>query len=191
MNIDPTLITVAGKRTGYHLAKSFLQRGMPVIGTFRTRYDSLDELEQLGADLYRCDFHRREDVEQLILRILERYPRLRGIVHDVSEWLSDDNDMPLHRVMARMMRVHVGVPYEINHSLAPLLLACTDESADIIHISDYIGSRGSQKHIVSTAGKGDGAFALPGIEPTPLNSEQRAYLVVHDEEQQSCLKSAA
>ena len=126
---------------------------MPVIGTFRTRYGRLDELEQLGADLHRCDFQAREDVTQLIERILERYPRLRGIVHNASEWLSDDDGTPLHQVIERMMRVHAGVPYEINHSLAPLLQACAEEHADIIHISDYVGSCGSRKHVAYAASK--------------------------------------
>ncbi len=37
MSPDPTLLTGVGKRAGFHLAKTLLQRGMPLIGTFRAR----------------------------------------------------------------------------------------------------------------------------------------------------------
>ena len=65
MTTDPTLITGVGKRAGFHIARAFLLRGMPVIGTFRTRYGRLDELDHLGAELHRCDFNERSDVESL------------------------------------------------------------------------------------------------------------------------------
>ena len=38
---------------------------------------------------------------------------------------------------------------------------------------------------------GDGAFALLGIEPTPLNAEQLDYLSDQKSDNTSCLKSAA
>ena len=153
MRGDPTLITGVGKRAGFHLAKRFLQRGMPVIGTYRTRYERLSDLQNLGADLHACDFNRREDVDDLIYAIRSQYPRLRGIIHNASDWVGEDSEVPLHQVMERMMRVHAGVPYEINHRLAPLLQACEDEHADIVHISDYVASRGSKKHIAYAASK--------------------------------------
>jgi NAD(P)-dependent dehydrogenase (short-subunit alcohol dehydrogenase family) len=63
---DPTLITGVGKRAGFHIARVFLQRGMPVVGTYRTWYPRLEELERLGADLLHCDFDRQDEVERLI-----------------------------------------------------------------------------------------------------------------------------
>ena len=52
-----------------------------------------------------------------------------------------------------MMRIHANVPYQLNHELAPLLQACRHAHADIIHIGDYVGSRGSSKHIAYAASK--------------------------------------
>jgi len=188
VSLDPTLITGVGRRAGFHLAKAFLQRGMPVIGTFRTRYDRLDQLEQLGAHLFHCDFHVREDVAQLIESILEHYPRLRGIVHNASEWLSDDDGMPLHQVIERMMRVHAGVPYEINHSLTPLLQACADEHADIIHITDYVASRGSRKHMAYAASKAAQdnltySFAAKLAPKVKVNSLAPALLLFNEDDE--------
>jgi dihydromonapterin reductase/dihydrofolate reductase len=126
---------------------------MPVIGTYRTRYDRLTELEELGAELYRCDFNRRADVEALIEHIKRCHARLRGIIHNASAWLSDESEAPMNDVIEAMMRIHVNVPYELNHALAPLLQACTDSHADIVHVGDYVGDRGSTKHIAYAASK--------------------------------------
>ena len=38
------LITGVGKRVGLHLARTFLERGQPVIGTYRSSRASLHEL---------------------------------------------------------------------------------------------------------------------------------------------------
>ena len=55
--------------------------------------------------------------------------------------------------MNRMMQVHVTAPYLLNLSLAPLLEACTGTHADIIHVGDYVSTRGSTKHIAYAASK--------------------------------------
>lgn len=153
MSTDPTLITGVGKRAGFHVARVFLSRGLPVIGTYRTWYPALEELENRGADLYHCDFESREDVALLIREIKRRYARLRAIIHNASAWLRDDDGMPVDEVIEKMMRVHANVPYQLNHALAPLLQACSDSHADIIHIGDYVSSRGSKGHIAYAASK--------------------------------------
>jgi dihydromonapterin reductase/dihydrofolate reductase len=150
---DPTLITGVGKRAGFHIARVFLQRGMPVVGTYRTWYPRLEELERLGADLLHCDFDRQDEVERLINDIRARHERLRGIIHNASNWLREDDDVPVDAVIEKMMRIHANVPYQLNHELAPLLQACNDPHADIIHIGDYVSSQGSKKHIAYAASK--------------------------------------
>jgi dihydromonapterin reductase/dihydrofolate reductase len=189
MSADPTLITGVGKRAGFHIAKVFLMRGMPVIGTFRTRYGRLDELSELGAELHRCDFNERSDVESLICRITERHRRLRGIIHNASEWLSDDADLPFNRVIETMMRVHANVPYELNHALTPLLEACSDAHADIVHIGDYVSSRGSKKHIAYAASKAAQdnltlSFAARLAPKVKVNSLAPALLMFNEEDDQ-------
>lgn len=153
MTGDAILITGVGKRAGHHMAKVFLQRGTPVIGTYRTWYAALDELAAMGAELHHCDFDRRADVAGLIDAIRRNHGRLRGIIHNASDWTGDDTDRPASDVIESMMRVHANVPYELNRALAPLLLACTDPHADIVHIGDYVGSCGSSKHIAYAASK--------------------------------------
>ena len=55
--------------------------------------------------------------------------------------------------MNLMMQVHVSAPYRINLALAPLLQAFPGDCSDIIHVGDYVSSRGSSKHIAYAASK--------------------------------------
>jgi dihydromonapterin reductase/dihydrofolate reductase len=150
---DPILITGAGKRIGLHLARTFLGRGIPVIGTFRTDRDSLVSLREQGADLYYCDFQDDPQIGIFTRTISSRYTRLRAIIHNASDWLPDDNSLTPSETMNRMMQVHVTAPYQINLGLAQLLQAVPNRTSDIIHIGDYVSGKGSTKHIAYAASK--------------------------------------
>ena len=147
------LITGVGKRVGLHLARTFLGRGIPVIGTFRTERPSLDTLRAEGADLIACDFDDQGQITELTRSIESGYPSLRAIIHNASDWLPEATDLPPADIMQRMMQVHVSAPYQINLSLARLLMAAENEPADIIHVGDYVSSRGSKKHIAYASSK--------------------------------------
>ncbi len=151
----PILITGVGRRIGLHLAVQFLERGIPVIGTFRSRRDSLERLEASGARLVACDFERDGDVERLVGELRESTPRLRAIIHNASDWMPESADATPRTVFERMMRVHAGAPYELNLALKDTLEAQAEagEPADIIHIGDYVSGRGSRKHIAYAASK--------------------------------------
>ena len=150
---DPILITGVGRRVGLHLAKTFLERGYPVIGTYRTRRDSIDELEVAGAGVYHCDFNDDDSIRQFADEVICRHNRLRCIIHNASDWLPENCNLPLQDIIDRMMKVHVNAPYLLNHLLAPLLEASRSDYADIIHVGDYVSSRGSTKHIAYAASK--------------------------------------
>lgn len=153
MKREPILITGLGQRVGLRLAMNFLRRGTPVIGTFRRERPSLDQLRNSGAELYQCDFQDRDQIQSLSQAITARHRRLRAIIHNASDWLPDDHGLPEAEIMHRMMNVHVSAPYQLNLSLAPLLEASENEYADIIHVGDYVSSRGSKKHIAYAASK--------------------------------------
>lgn len=149
----PILITGVGQRAGLHLARQFLRRGYSVIGTFRRDRPELVELQESGASLYRCDFYRAGDLESLIEAIKDTFSGLRAIIHNASDWLSEDGDLAPGEVMSRMMKVHAQAPYQLNLALSPLLQAAEGEPADIIHIGDFVSGRGSRKHIAYAASK--------------------------------------
>jgi dihydromonapterin reductase/dihydrofolate reductase len=150
---DPVLITGVGRRVGLHLACSFLSRGVPVIGTYRTEYASLQQLRDEGAVLYQCDFNDQVQIDRLIETIITTHRNLRAIIHNASEWLPDEADLPAAEIIQRMLQIHVSAPYQLNLGLEQLLLNCRDEHADIIHISDYVSSKGSRKHSAYAASK--------------------------------------
>jgi dihydromonapterin reductase/dihydrofolate reductase len=151
LSADPILITGVGQRVGLHLARTFLGRGRPVIGTYRTRRESIDKLAALGATLHRCDFYDTAQVQTLIDAVTGGHERLRAIIHNASDWLPDNADLSAEEVMRRMMAVHVVAPYRINLALAPLLRSAAP--SDIVHIGDYVSGRGSRKHIAYAASK--------------------------------------
>ncbi|MGB5396896.1 MAG: dihydromonapterin reductase [Gammaproteobacteria bacterium] len=153
MSKEPLLITGVGKRVGLHLAHTFLDRGIPVIGTYRTTRSSVTELEQKGAELYQCDFDDDAQTDALIEDVLRKHSSLRAIIHNASDWLADNAELPSAEIMRRMMQVHVSAPYQINLALEPLLEASEASHADIIHVGDYVSSRGSKKHIAYAASK--------------------------------------
>lgn len=149
---SPILITGLGQRLGFALAKHLLNQGISVIGTYRIHRPSIDDLEILGAKLYQCDFYKQDQVDTLVASVLDEFESLRGIIHNASEWLPDGVDHTSAH-LNQMMTVHVSVPYQLNVALGPLLKACPQPFADIIHISDYVASKGSKKHIGYAASK--------------------------------------
>ncbi|MGT4676794.1 SDR family oxidoreductase, partial [Aeromonas caviae] len=52
-----------------------------------------------------------------------------------------------------MMQIHVNAPYLLNHALESLLRGHGQAASDIIHITDYVVERGSDKHIAYAASK--------------------------------------
>ncbi|MDX1695511.1 MAG: dihydromonapterin reductase [Ketobacteraceae bacterium] len=150
---SPVLITGVGKRIGLALSRHFLDKGMPVIGTYRSHYSTIDELADKGASLYAVDFYDQPQLDELIAEIRSQHASLRAIIHNASDWLPDDNDLGPAQTLQRMMQIHASVPYQMNHALHDRLLAHRGSFSDIIHISDYVTARGSKKHIAYAASK--------------------------------------
>ena len=150
---EPLLITGVARRVGLHLAHTFLDRGIPVIGTYRSQRPTLADLEREGAELHKCDFDDEAQIDALVQTIVQKHHCLRAIIHNASDWLPEKADLPSSEIMRRMMQVHVSAPYQLNLALESLLLASQAMHADIIHVGDYVSSRGSKKHIAYAASK--------------------------------------
>ncbi|MCT4711720.1 dihydromonapterin reductase [Enterobacteriaceae bacterium H11S18] len=149
----PILITGAGRRIGLALAKEFLACHQPVIVSFRTRYSAIDELEQAGAQCLFADFSTDAGIHTFAAAVMERCSGLRAIIHNASAWQAESKDRPLSETLAAMLQVHVNAPYLLNHLLEPLLRGHGQASTDIIHFTDYVVERGSDKHIAYAASK--------------------------------------
>ena len=153
MTRDAILVTGAGQRLGLHLVESFLARGQAVIATYRTERPAVERLRRAGADMVACDFQDARQVDDLAAHVTAGCESLRALIHNASDWMPDDAPQAPADIMDRMMRVHVGAPYQLNLALAPLLEACSQRHADIIHVGDYVSGRGSRKHVAYAASK--------------------------------------
>ncbi|GGD50049.1 dihydromonapterin reductase [Lacimicrobium alkaliphilum] len=143
------LITGAAQRIGLYCAKALNRQDHKVVISYRRQRPVLDTLTEKGIDCIQADFSTAAGVEAFIDVIRQRYPRLRAIIHNASDWKTD-SDQCQAEIFAQMMAVHAQAPMLINRQLASLL--CTDKS-DIIHLTDYVASTGSSKHMAYAASK--------------------------------------
>jgi len=149
----PVLITGAGKRIGLALARHFLAQQQPVIISYRTRYPAVAELEQAGAICLFGDFSTNEGIEKFANDVKQHCDGLRAIMHNASAWLAESPDSPPADTLAAMLQIHVNAPYLLNQYLEPLLRGHGHAGSDIIHFTDYVVERGSDKHIAYAASK--------------------------------------
>ncbi|WP_435953496.1 dihydromonapterin reductase [Dryocola sp. BD626] len=151
--IRPVLITGAGRRIGLALAKDLLARQQPVIASYRTRYPAIDELEQAGALCLFGDFSTDDGINAFAASVMAHCSGLRAIIHNASAWQAESPAVAHSDTLAAMLQIHVNAPYLLNLQLEPLLRGHGLAGADIIHFTDYVVERGSDKHIAYAASK--------------------------------------
>lgn len=143
----PILITGASQRIGLHCALRLLEEGQPVIATYRTPREGVEQLQAAGAQTLYADFSSEAGILAFIDALKAMAPQLRAIVHNASAWLGDDEQDALQQLVS----VHMLAPYLINLHCAQLLQH--GGAADIVHISDEVTRKGSAKHIAYCASK--------------------------------------
>lgn len=146
----PILITGAAQRIGLHCAQRLLDDGQPVIFSYRREREGIRQLQERGAIGIPADFSSEAGIEAFITEVQRVTDRLRGIVHNASEWRPDTPGEEAQAFEA-MFRVHMLAPYLINLRCEPLLRRSA--RADIIHIGDDVSRRGSARHIAYAASK--------------------------------------
>ncbi|GKT12751.1 MAG: dihydromonapterin reductase/dihydrofolate reductase [Thiomicrorhabdus sp.] len=147
------LITGAGQRVGYHLAKQFLQQAeYPVIFTYRTPRPQVEELISLGALALQTDFTHSDSLPSLVETVQSQVSSLRCIIHNASLWLPDDQ-LESTADFQSLFQLHVQVPFTLNAQLTPLLKQSSSPLKDIISLSDCSVNRVSAEHIVYLSSK--------------------------------------
>lgn len=149
----PILITGAGRRIGLALAHHFLNQQQPTIVSYRTRYPAIDGLEAAGAVCIQADFSTDSGILAFADAVKSHTRHLRAIIHNASHWLAEKPECPLTDVLKAMLQIHVHAPYLLNHALEDRLRGLGHAASDIIHITDYVAERGSDKHIAYAASK--------------------------------------
>jgi dihydromonapterin reductase/dihydrofolate reductase len=148
----PILITGAGQRIGLAFARHCLQRGQPVIATYRTYRPAVDALQKAGATCIHADFGSNEGIDKFVVLLRERTSSLRAVIHNASDWMPESDDTDPADVMKAMMQIHAMTPYRINLACRDLL-ENSETATDIIHMTDYVVEKGSAKHIAYAASK--------------------------------------
>lgn len=149
---SPILITGAGQRIGLAFAKHCLEKGQPVIATYRSYRPAVDALQKAGATCIHADFASNTGIDRFITLLRERTGSLRAIIHNASDWMPENSETDPADVMNAMMQIHTMTPYRINLACRDLL-ENSESTADIIHMTDYVVKKGSEKHIAYAASK--------------------------------------
>ncbi|WP_178862150.1 dihydromonapterin reductase [Thiomicrorhabdus cannonii] len=150
---DAILITGAGQRIGFYLAKRFLAEGQPVVFTYRTPRPQVESLIRLGAVGIRVDFNEDDAIERCVQRLYEQAGSLRAVIHNASIWLTDEQVAAQPTAFAELMRLHVEVPYRLNDALQPLLLASNSALKDIVTLSDASTAQANDRYMAYLASK--------------------------------------
>lgn len=149
----PIVITGGGRRIGLALAHHFLAQHHDVIVSYRTRYPAIDVLEETGAVCIEANFGSDEGILAFADAVKSRTDHIRALLHNASAWQSESPELAPESVLHEMMQIHVHAPYLLNIALEKLLRGQGHAASDIIHFTDYVVERGSEKHIAYAASK--------------------------------------
>jgi dihydromonapterin reductase/dihydrofolate reductase len=152
---SPVVITGGAQRLGLAAARALRAQGHAVAITYRRERPLLQKLRREGIDTIRADFAEDDGPRALARELKRRYRALRALIHNASEWLPEDDEADHDALLQRMLRVHVHAPYLLNLECGELLQRHGEEHgcADIIHMTDYVASTGSSRHIAYAASK--------------------------------------
>ncbi|MFC3395477.1 dihydromonapterin reductase [Brenneria rubrifaciens] len=191
----PVLITGGARRIGLALARSFLAQNIPVIVSYRRVYPALDALTQQGAICLSADFSTNEQIYAFADQIKTLAPRLRAIIHNASSWRPESADTSPEKVLAEMLQIHVNTPYLLNQLLESCLRGQGAAGADIIHLTDYVVEKGSDKHIAYAASKAaldnmTRSFARKLAPEVKVNAIAPALIMFHEHDAASYRQQA-
>ncbi len=197
-NQSPIVITGGAQRLGLAIALSLHDQYAPVVISYRKKRPLLEELEEKGIETIRADFSEPEGALVFAEKLKQRYSMLRAIIHNASEWIPDSTGKSNITVMQRMMNVHCMGPYLINQECGDMLErhGKTHSFADIIHLSDYVASNGSKKHIAYAASKAalenlTLSFASKLASRVKVNSIAPALLLFNEADDETYRQKAA
>jgi len=130
------LVTGAGRRVGFHLAKRLHENGQTVIAHYRTATAEIQVLHDLGIETIQADFDNSTAIIQFIDALKQRCDDFRAVIHNASSFARTEANLSQAAAQyEQFFNVHMMAPFLINKALEPLLIS-DDELGDIIHITD-------------------------------------------------------
>lgn len=190
----PILITGGAQRLGLAIAENLLSQQYRVIITYRSEKPSVAKLINKGAIAIHADFDTNDGVASFLSELKQSTSELRAIVHNASDWESETANASTKdsaELFRKMMQIHASAPYQIN-------LACKDmlqQGSDIIHMTDYVQEKGSNKHLAYAASKAalhnlTLSFASMLAPNVKVNSIAPSLLMFNDDDSESYKEKA-
>lgn len=134
---NPILVTGAGRRVGFHIARRLQEDGYQVLAHYRTDTDDVQKLRDLGIAVIQADFADAAAILSFVQALKTRYPQYRGIIHNASAFTPTENDLAAAAAQYQLFfNVHMLAPWLINQGLAVQLQGEDGDAADIVHITD-------------------------------------------------------
>jgi dihydromonapterin reductase/dihydrofolate reductase len=130
------IVTGAGRRVGFHLAKRLHEDGFTVLAQFRSDTEQTKQLSQLGIKLVQADFASTEQIISFADRVKQECESVRAIVHNASSFEPTSDDLLVAvQQYEQFFNVHMKAPFLINESLVSLMSEA-ESMKDIVHITD-------------------------------------------------------
>lgn len=146
------LVTGAGRRLGAAMARTLLERGYAVLGTYRHFTPEVQALQTQGAVMLRADLSTDAGVQDFVQAVQKQFKSLRAIIHNASLWQSDEELVSSPLLREATFALHVFSPHDINQALVPLLMAYSGKK-DIVFISDANANKGKANRALYLASK--------------------------------------
>jgi len=153
--LSPVVNTGGAQRLGLAAALALNEENYQVVVTYRKPRQILGELQHAGINTMQADFSSVEGILRFTEQLNSRFSSLRAIIHNASEWLPESGEHADRYVLQRMLIVHVTAPYLINQECGFSLRRHGEvqHCSDIIHMSAYVASIDSKKHIAYAGSK--------------------------------------
>lgn len=134
---NAVLVTGAGRRIGYHIAKRLHQDGYTIIAHYRTATAEIQALLDLGITTVQADFATSGAILDFVQTLQEHCSSFRALIHNASSFEATATDLTIAaQQYKQFFNVHMMAPFLINQGLRALLKGEQDTPADIIHITD-------------------------------------------------------
>lgn len=182
------LVTGAGRRFGFEVAKALIEDGYKVFAHYNSSKDGVDELSKLGAEPVQADFTRQNDVNALVAQVKKDAPTLDLLINNASCFFDNDTVDNDPEALAAVFQVHNVAPYLLITGLQQQL--SNSDNGLIINITDIYTDKPSTNYIAYCAAKAGlanmtQAFAktlAPDVRVNAIQPGPILFLPEHDNE---------
>lgn len=131
------LVTGAGRRVGFHLAKRLHQDGQQVVAHYRTHTAEIQALSDMGIVTVQADLVDTNAILAFIEELKTTASRFRALIHNASSFEPTATSLEHAAEQYDLFyTVHMKAPYLINQALQSILVGQNGLPADIINITD-------------------------------------------------------